>query len=64
MSTTPYRFSRFSRELLAEDMAFRGGPGPGSPFPAFELVNADGEQVRSDDLIGDKPVLLEFSSFT
>jgi hypothetical protein len=33
----PYRFERFTRQLLFHDLRFEGGPGPGERFPDFDL---------------------------
>ncbi len=34
----PYRYPRFTREILFQDLSFRGGPSPGQPLPDFELA--------------------------
>lgn len=62
--TGTYRYERFHRELLAHDMAFEAGPAPGEPFPDFTLPTAGGGQVRKTDFVGNRPMLMVFSSFT
>jgi hypothetical protein len=62
--TTEYRYEHFKRELLIEDMAFAGGPGPGDPMPEFDLPTTDGGRVRKSDFVGDRPLFLTFASIT
>lgn len=64
MADIPYRFERFQRQLLYHDMRFEGGPAPGEPFPHFELPTIDGRLVTRDGLVADRPMLMEFSSYT
>lgn len=64
VSEIPYRFERFQRQLLLHDLRFEGGPGPGEPFPDFELTTIDGKQVTRDGLTRQRPVLMVLSSFT
>ena len=59
-----YRYDHFSRELLMEDMAWRGGPEPGEEMPDFHLATTDGGRVRKSDFVGMRPVLLSFGSVT
>jgi len=58
-----YRYPHFKRQLLAHDMAFEGGPGPGEPLPDFDLETTDGGRVRKSDFAG-RPLLLYLASFT
>lgn len=37
-----YGYQHFKRELLLEDMAWRGGPRPGEAMPDFDLPTTDG----------------------
>lgn len=60
----PYRFDRFQRQLLYHDMGFEGGPGPGEPFPRFDLAAIDGGRVTLDEAIAQRPMLMVFASFT
>jgi hypothetical protein len=64
MTANGYRYDRFFRELLAHDMAFEGGPQPGEAFPDFELPTVDEDRVRKADFVGERPLLMIFSSFT
>ena len=60
-----YRYGRFTMSLLLGDMRFRRGTaGPGDIFPAFNLVTTDGDELTSQSLLGDKPLLLVFGSIT
>jgi hypothetical protein len=59
-----YRYPRFKRHLLMEDMAFIGGPAPGAPFPDFTLHTLAGERVEKEDLVGSRPVLFMMGSVT
>lgn len=59
-----YRFERFKREFVLEDMDFQGGPPPGSPFPDFDLPTVGGGQVTKADYVDRRPMLMIFSSFT
>lgn len=59
-----YRYPHFKRELLMEDSAFAGGPSPGEPMPDFDLPTTDGGRVSKDDFVGERPLLLIFSSYT
>lgn len=64
MTPTDYRFHRFTRDLLLEDLSFHGGPKPGEELPEFSLVRTDGSGVSRGDLLGEQPVLMIFTSFT
>ncbi|MDQ4105629.1 MAG: hypothetical protein M3157_00430 [Actinomycetota bacterium] len=59
-----YRYPHFKRQLLAEDLAFEQGPSPGEPMPDFELSTTDGGRVSKSDFVGERPLLLVFSSYT
>src|SRR5256714_4262113 len=61
-----YNYSRFSKELLAKDLAsdnFRG-PEPGDRAPDFELRSLEGDVFRLSDFRGEKTVVLTFGSAT
>jgi hypothetical protein len=58
-----YRFEHFRRDLLTEDLAFRGGPEPGERVPDFELPTTAGDTIRRADLEG-RPTLITFASIT
>jgi peroxiredoxin len=59
-----YRYPHFKRQLLAEDSAFERGPSPGEPMPDFELATTDGGRVSKNAFVGERPLLLVFSSYT
>ena len=59
-----YRYDHFSRQLLMEDMAWRGGVPPGEEMPDFDLETTDGGRVRKSDFVGVRPLLLSFGSVT
>ncbi len=59
-----YRYPHFKRELLADDSAFEWGPSPGELIPDFELSTTDGGRVGKSDFVGERPLLLVFSSYT
>ena len=60
-----YRYKRFTTRLLFRDLRFRKGAAKsGDPFPAFELLTADGDRLVNSDVFGDKPVLFIFGSMT
>jgi hypothetical protein len=59
-----YAYSHFHAGLLIEDRAFLGGVAPGRAFPQFDLPTVDGGRVTSQELIGEKPVLMYFGSVT
>ena len=51
--------ARTTGELIASGIHEKA-VGVGSPFPAFDLADADGNAVRSSELIGDGPVIISF----
>lgn len=59
-----YRYPHVTREILARDTAFRGGPGPGEPMPGFDLPTTGNGRVRASDFIGRRPLLLTCTSIT
>ncbi len=59
-----YRYPRFKRRILFEDLAFRGGPSPGRPMPDFDLPTSDGGRIRKGDFSGRRPLLLTLASIT
>ena len=59
-----YRFERFRREQLIEDLTFRAGQEPGSPVPDFDLPTVTGGRIRKADFVGQRPVLFTFASLT
>lgn len=63
-TATGYRFPRFHRELLYHDLAFEGGRAPGEPFPDFDLPTVDGGSIAKRDVLGTRPTLVVFASFT
>lgn len=60
----PYRYSTFEREMMAEDASFSGGPAPGEPLPDFDLRTVDGGNLRKEDFLGGKPLVLSLVSIT
>jgi peroxiredoxin len=51
--------------MLVKDMiSFRGGPKPGEDFPDFELSTIDGGTISKADIIGQKPIMIIFGSYT
>lgn len=60
-----YVYRHVTRKVLFNDMAFgEQAPRPGDRLPTFDLPLAGGGRLRSDDLIGAKPVLLVTRSLT
>lgn len=60
-----YRYEHFKSPLLIKDMlSFRGGPKPGEDFPDFKLTALDGKTISKTEVIGNKPVLIIFGSYT
>ncbi len=59
-----YRYPHFKRQLLIEDLAFRRGPSPGEPMPEFDLPTTEGGRIRKSDFVGQRPLLVTFSSVT
>lgn len=60
----PYNYTAFYRELFEEDHHFGDAPAPGEPAPEIDLPTVGGGRFRSADLVGKKPLLLSFASFT
>lgn len=63
MSET-YNYETFRREMVQEDLHFRGGPEPGQLAPDFHLPTIDGSHFRLSDHRGRQPVLIQFGSIT
>ncbi|MDP9365616.1 MAG: redoxin domain-containing protein [Chloroflexota bacterium] len=59
-----YRYPHFTRGILRDDMAFRGGPRPGEPMPDFDLPTVGGGRLRRRDFAGRRPLLLTCTSIT
>lgn len=59
-----YRDAHFQSELMQEDTSFVRGPRPGQFFPEFDLPTTDGSRVSKQDLVGQQPLLVTFSSIT
>ena len=59
-----YGYVHFHPGLLLEDTAFRAGPAPGEPMPAFDLPTTDDTRVTTADLLGRGPFLLTLGSAT
>lgn len=60
-----YAYRHVTPKVLSEDMSFReNAPRPGQMLPSFDLPLVDGGRLRSDGLIGDKPMLLITGSYT
>lgn len=59
-----YRFERFRREQLIEDLSFQAGQEPGWQVPDFDLPTVTGGRVRKADFMGQRPVLFTFGSLT
>jgi hypothetical protein len=60
-----YRYEHFTvRTLLSEIRFLAGSPGPGAPFPDFDLPTVDGGRLRKADLIGRRPMFLVAASYT
>ena len=64
MTRVSYRYPHFTRGILREDMAFRGGPRPGEPMPDFDLATVDGGRLRRRGFVGRLPLLLICTSIT
>lgn len=62
MTETSYNYPSFRKEMMKEDMSFRGGPQPGDPAPEIDLPTVDGGRFRLSER--GRPVLFEFGSFT
>ena len=60
-----YRFDHLTIPLVMRDMRFAASdPGPGDPFPQFDLPTLDGGRVRTADLADGGPMLIIFGSAT
>ncbi len=59
-----YAYPHFRAGLLVEDRGFLGGVEPRGAFPDFDLPTVDSGRVSSQEVIGDKPLLVYFSSVT
>lgn len=59
-----YRYPHFIRQILLDDMAFRGGPRPGEPMPDFDILTTDDGRLQKHDFIGRRPLLLTCTSIT
>lgn len=60
-----YRYERVTMGLLMDDMRFRkNAASAGDPFPQFELPTTDGRQIRKDDYVGKRPLLVVFGSIS
>lgn len=59
-----YRYDHFSREQLRGEDSFQSGPGPGQPFPDFDLQTLDGGRLSREDILGGRPTLFTLGSFT
>jgi hypothetical protein len=62
--TMNYRFDRFRRQRLFEDLAFGAGKEPGWSLPDFDLPTLAGGRIRKSDYMGRRPVLFTFASLT
>lgn len=59
-----YASQHFKRELLFEDMVWRGGLRPGEEMPDFDVPTTDGGRLRKADFVGVKQLLQTFGSVT
>ena len=58
-----YRYERVTIGLLMGDLQFRKNTSSaGDPFPRFELPTTNGRQIRKDDFVGNRPLLVVFGS--
>ena len=58
-----YRYERVTMGLLMGDFRFRKNTlTAGDPFPQFELPTTDGQRIRKDDYVGNRPLLVVFGS--
>lgn len=64
MTDVAYRYEHFQRKLLLHDFRFERGPGPGEPFPDFDLPTLDGGRLTRADATAGQPLLMIFASFT
>ncbi len=59
-----YLYPHFKRQSMIEDSSFHSGPQPGDPMPDFNLLTTDGQHVRKEDFVGERPLLLTMGSIT
>lgn len=59
-----YDYRSFRLPLLLDSVAFAGGPGPGEPFPDFELPTTDGGRLTRTEMLARGPALVTTGSFT
>jgi len=60
-----YRYKNFTTKLLFRDLRFnKNAPKAGENIPDFILTTTAGDQVKKDDFVGTKPLLLIFGSLT
>ena len=60
-----YRYDHFSTKLLVRDLRFQANtPAPGDALPEFEVYTSQGERRASQEILGEKPLLLVFGSMT
>jgi Iodothyronine deiodinase len=63
-ATVRYRFERFRRQQLSDDLHFSAGKEPGWQVPDFDLPTTTGGRVKKSDFQGRRPVLFTFGSLT
>jgi hypothetical protein len=63
-ATVRYRFERFRRQQLSDDLHFSVGKEPGWQVPDFDLPTTTGGRVKKSDFQGRRPVLFTFGSLT
>ncbi len=60
-----YRYQKFTMNLLFRDLRFnKNAPKAGEVFPNFDLTTTAGIQIKKNDYVGNKPLLLIFGSLT
>ena len=60
-----YRYLHFNLGLMMEDFQFSiSGPKAGDKMPDFDLVDTAGNQIKKNNYLGNKPLLLVFGSST
>ena len=64
MTAEPYNFDTFRKEMVKEDMHFRGGAETGTVAPDFDLPTVGGGRFHLGEYAGQRPVLIEFGSIT
>jgi hypothetical protein len=63
--TVGYRYQHFSLKVILEEIRALGPAlSPGDPAPPFALPTADGGTFDAAGLLGRKPLLVTFGSFT